>query len=325
MKTMTWVLTVLMLVLVTSNHLRESRLAAADDDDPKALTKSFQLGKSPQADFAKTRNNATFYMQLQVNNLRPDLKDTKCVDSGFFTWLRKIIKKDTDAITLIATITEPDTTMHKIPLFQISKDETSNPPKCTTDIVTAKAITPIYVANRNNNFQVDLQVQVQQMANFNVANTTVKAAAGFLSMTNGSGWLLQQTSSTAVANSARAIDNSLGNNWSSTNQQTYHFDINPWASNDDWSNHMDQATFGVGNLITSSGGIKFDPTLLPTVSITPKYSLSVFGGGPGMYSDEDRILATHLALQDGNSLSEIFKIGLPGFTTDNALSIQDPA
>ena len=23
------------------------------------------------------------------------------------------------------------------------------------------------------------------------------------------------------------------------------------------------------------------------------------GGGPGMYSDEDRILATHLALQDG--------------------------
>lgn len=315
-----------LVVLLGFCCLRWSAAAAGvDDSDSKALTRAFQLDKSSQADFAKTHDAATFYMQLQVTNLRPDLVNQKCVDSGFFTWFRKIIKQDAKTITLVATITEPDKNVHQIPLFQISKDETSNPARCLTDVVTNEAITPIYVANRNSDFRLDVQVKVQQAAAITVASTTVKAAAGFLSMTGGSAYLLQQTSSNAVANATRNIDQSLSGNWSSTNQETYHFAVNPWAPNNDWNNHRDQATFGVGSLIASAGGIKFDPMLLPTVSISPLYSLSVFGGGPGNYGDEDRILATHLALQDGSPLGDIFKLGVAGFTTDNALNIQDAA
>jgi hypothetical protein len=88
-------------------------------DESKQLTSAFTLVSSPQAQYAQTLDEASFYAQLYVVNLRQDLTGAKCVDRNFFTWVRKFFKKDAKSISIVASVMMPDNTTHKIPLFQI--------------------------------------------------------------------------------------------------------------------------------------------------------------------------------------------------------------
>jgi hypothetical protein len=298
--------------------------AASQDSDRTQLAKAFELRVSPQLDYAKDRVERTFYVQLQVNNLRPNLKDRTCVHSGFLSWVRKFFRRDAKTITLVATVTGPDRTVQKVPLFEISKDE-GTPPQCITDVLTGADITPLYVASRGGNFRLDVQALTKQAVTISAAKTTVAAGASLLSFTGGSAWLLQNvaTSQAAVRTAADAVDASLSGTWSQSDQETYRFDLNSWPANEDWDRHVDEAVFSVGSLAAAAGGIRVDPTLLPTVSISLHYVPSVFGG-PRHYLSEDDILATNLTVKGGNPLGDLFKLGVSGFTTDQAMTITEP-
>lgn len=311
------------LIAVLSQHVP----IYGQSPDPKQLTAAFTLDSSPHAQYAKSLDEATFYTQLQVSNLRQDLGGKKCVDSSFFTWVRKFFKTDAKSISLIASITMPDNTLQKIPLFQISIDEHAKPPQCLTSILTSESITPIFVARRGNTFRLDVQAKTQQNVTLDPAATVVGAATQLLSMTGGSAWLLKNvaTTQTAVASAVSKIDTSLSNNWSSTNQVDYQFELSPWPADDDWTTHQDEANFAVGSLVSKASGVAVNEALLPTLTIGLRYTTSVFGGGIGHYVPEDQVLSTHLASSAGDSLINILKLGIGGFTTDQALSISDAA
>jgi len=51
----------------------------------------------------------------------------------------------------------------------------------------------------------------------------------------------------------------------------------------------------------------------------------LFGGGAGHYLTEAQILSSHLASNAGDTLGNILKLGIGGFTTDQALAITDAA
>jgi hypothetical protein len=306
-----------------------SRDTSKTESDPKQLSKAFFPSASPQATSARNREEATFYVQLQAVNLRPNLQGKKCIDQSFLAWIRKFFNKEAKSITLVATITGPDETANearKIPLFEIDKDETKNPPLCLTDIVASEPITSLYVARRTADFHLDVQALTKQVANVTAAQTTVSAAADLLSLTGGSSWLLKNVakSQAEVTNAVRKVDNSLGANWSQTSQETYHFDMNAWPIDDDWDHHFDRADFAVGSLVPTAGGITVDQNRLPTLRISLRFVNSVFGGGPGHYISEDDILATHLTSKTGDALGDVFKLGVSGFTTDQAIAITDP-
>jgi hypothetical protein len=295
-------------------------------NDSKQLVDAFLLSSSSQSQYAKDLDERTFYVQLHVTNLRPDLKDTKCVDTSFISWVRKFFSKSAKTITIVTTITGPDGSPQKIPLFQISKDEQSKPPQCLTDVLTSEPITGLYVAVRGGNFHLDVQALTQQNVTITAASTTVAAASDLLSFTGGSAWLLKNvaTSQAALGQAISKVDASLSNNWSSTSQQVFHFDLNPWPADGDWEHHLDEAEFAVGSLVASAGGVTVDTNILPSVRLDLQYTTSVFGGGLGHYDNEDEILATHLTFKDSNALGDIFKLGVSGFTTDQALAISDP-
>src|ERR1035438_4671364 len=61
-------------------------------NDSKQLVDAFLLSSSSQSQYAKDLDERTFYVQLHVTNLRPDLKDTKCVDTSFISWVRKFFR-----------------------------------------------------------------------------------------------------------------------------------------------------------------------------------------------------------------------------------------
>jgi len=297
-----------------------------EPDATKQLTAAFTLDKSTHAQYAQNLEEATFYAQLEVVNLRQGLGGMKCVDASFFTWIRKFFKNEAKSITLVASITMPDNTTQKIPLFQISIDEHAKPtPQCLTSIMTSEAITPYFVARRGSTFRLNVQAKTQQNATLNPAATTVAAAADLLSMTGGSAWLLKNvaTTQTAVATAVSKIDASLSDNWSSVNQADYQFELSPWPADDNWIGHQDEAKFAVGNLVSKASGVTVDQTLLPTLTIGLRYTVSRFGGGTGHYIPEDHILSTHLASDVGDSFTNILKLGVGGFTTDQALSIKD--
>lgn len=165
----------------------------------------------------------------------------------------------------------------------------------------------------------------QETVTLNPAGTTVAAATDLLSMTGGSAWLLKNVATTqaAVSSAVSKIDTSLSNNWSSTNQVDYQFELSPWPSNGKWSNHQDEAKFSAGSLVSKASGVTVNETLLPTLTVGLQYTTSLFGDGPGHYVPEDQVLSTHIASNVGDSFSNILKLGIGGFTTDQALSIAD--
>jgi hypothetical protein len=292
-------------------------------DESKQLTAAFTLDSSPHAQYAQNLEEATFYTQLDVVNLRQNLGGEKCVDASFFTWVRKFFKNDAKSISLVASITMPDNTTQKIPLFQISMDEHAK--QCLTSILTSEAITPVFVARRGNTFILAAQAKTQQVVTLNPAGTTVAAATDLLSMTGGSAWLLKNVAATqtTVASAVSKIDASLSNNWSSTNQVDYQFELNPWPADNNWASHRDEAKFAVGSLVSKASGVNVDGTLLPTLTIGLRYTTSLFGGGPGHYVPEEQVLSTRLASSKADSFDNILKLGIGGFTTDQALSIAD--
>ena len=150
-----------------------------------------------------------------MENLRQDLGGQKCVDASFFSWVRKFFKTDAKSISLVSSITMPDNTIQKIPLFQISIDEHASPPQCLTTILTSEPITPIFVARRGGTFRLEVQAKTQQNVTLNPAATTVAAAIDLLSLTGGSAWLLKNvaTTQTAVATAVSKIDTSLNQSY----------------------------------------------------------------------------------------------------------------
>jgi hypothetical protein len=293
-------------------------------DSTKQLTAAFTLDSSSRAQYAEKLDEATFYAQLEVLNERQDLGGAKCVDASFFTWVRKFFKTDAKSISLVASITMPDNTTQRIPLFQISIEE-GKPPQCLTSVLTSEPITPLFVARRGNTFKLDVQAKTQQKVTLDPAATTIAAASELLSMTGGSAWLLKNvaTTQTAVSTAVSKIDGSLSNNWSSTNQADYQFALSPWPVGDNWTSHQDEAKFAVGSLVSKASGVTVDQNLLPTLTIDLRYTASLFGGGAGHYVSEDQVLSTHLASNTGDSFTNILKLGIAGFTTDQALSITD--
>jgi len=293
--------------------------------DTKQLVAAFSLDSSSQATYAQNKEEATFYYQLNIHNLRQDLNGQKCVDKSFIGWIRKFFKADAKSISLTASVTMPDTTKQQIPIFQISMDEKSSPPQCLTTILTSEPLTPFFVGRRGGIFSLDITAKTQQNGTFTVASTTVSAAGDLLSLTGGSAWLMKNvaTSQNTTASAVNKIDTSLSNNWSSTSQTDYGFALSPWPSDGDWSNHKDLAKFAVGSLVGTAGGISVDSSLLPTVTIGLQYRTSLFGDGAGHYLPEAQILSSHLASNAGDTLENILKLGVGGFTTDQALSISD--
>jgi hypothetical protein len=293
--------------------------------DTNQLVAAFKLNSSSQSDYAKNLEEATFYYQLNIQNLRQDLDGQKCVDKSFMSWIRKFFKADAKSISLTASVTMPDTTKQQIPIFQISMDEQSSPPQCLTKILTSEPLTPFFVGRRGGIFTLDVTAKTQQNVTFSAANATVSAASDLLSLTGGSAWLMKNvaTSQAAVASAVNKIDTSLSNNWSSTAQTDYEFAVSPWPSDGDWSHQKDLAEFAVGSLVATAGGISVNPQLLPTLNIGLQYRTSLFGGGPGHYLPEAQILSSHLASNAGDTLENILKIGVGGFTTAQALAISD--
>lgn len=314
----------LVLVALTACTLLSFPQSSVAQTDTKQLVAAFKLDSSSQSSYVKSLDEATFYYQLNIQNLRQDLDGQKCVDKSFMSWIRKFFKKEAKTILLTASVTMPDTTKQQIPLFQISMDEQSSPPQCLTKILTSEPLTPFYVG-RKANFLLEVTAKTQENATINVASTTVSAASDLLSLTGGSAWLMKNvaTSQNAIANAVNKIDTSLSNNWSGTAQTNYQFALSPWPSDGDWSNHKDLAEFAAGSLVATSGGIRVDPSLLPTLNIGLQYRTSLFGDGPGHYLSEPQILSSHLASNAGDTLENILKIGVGGFTTDQALSISD--
>jgi len=171
---------------------------------------------------------------------------------------------------------------------------------------------------------LDVQALSQENVNVSVAKTLVSVASRLFSFGIGSAWLIQKDAQaqTAIQQATQSVDQALAGNWSLSNQQTYHLALNAWPTpSNNWSHHDDQASFAIGSLIPTSGGVHVDPTLVPTVQVSLRYVVSVFGLGPGHYNDEDGILSKKLTTTDGNSLSDIFALGLPGFTTANGMAI----
>lgn len=312
-------------VLAILLFLIPTPIRAQDGDSAKQLTEAFVLDTSAQARYAQNLDEATFYVQLAADNLRSDLTGTKCVDQSFLSWIRKFFKQDAKSISLVATVRMPDATTQKIPLFQVSMDEKAKPPQCLTSILTSEPITPIFVGRQGSSFKLDVQALTQSNVTLTPAATTVAAASDLLSMTGGSAWLLKNvaTTQTAVSNAVSKIDSSLSSNWSSTNQTDYQFAIGPWPSDGNWSAHQDLAKFAAGSLVAKAGGVNVDTNLLPTLTIGLQYRTSVFGTGPGHYVPEDQILSTRLASNQGDSLVNILKLGIGGFTTDKAVAISD--
>ena len=304
------------------------RAEAATPDSQ--VVQAFALSASPQATYARDREENAFYVQLNVTNLRTDLSGTRCVDPSFLTWIRRMFKKDTKTITLVATITGPQegsANAKKVPLFEISYDDSKKPPTCLTDVVTSQAITLRYVATRIGAFHLDVQALTQQTANFSVASSVVATASSLLSFGAGSAWLISNMGkyNSQLNAATQAVDSSLSANWSQADQKTFHFDLNPWPTNGDWSRHLDTATFAVGNLVPAGARVVVDQTLLPTLAISLIYVDSIFGGGPGHYKDEDAILASKVTGPNMDTLDSVFALGLPGFSTAQALAIADSA
>ena len=317
-----------LLFSLTGLTLLSFPLHARSDTPPgQQLSKAFQLGMSSDSGFAKGRDEQTFYVQLRAVNVRPDLNGQKCVDRSFLSFVRKWFSTESKRLALVATIAPPDglpTSSLKVPLFEASMDETHNPPQCLTDVIISKPITPLYVATSSSDFAIDIQAQSQGTANTTIAKTVVSVASQLFSFGIGSAWLIQKDAQaqTAIQQATANIDQAVSNNWSLSNQQTYHLSVNAWPSTaGNWGTHIDQATFSIGSLIPTAGGIRMAPELIPTVEIGLRYVQSVFGTGPGHYNDEDGILSKKLTTTDGNSLSDIFALGLPGFTTTNAMAI----
>jgi len=315
----------LVLLAFSVSGLLFSQQSSAAQPDPKQLSAAFTMSSSAQAGYAQNLEEATFYYQLNIQNLRQDLNGENCVDKSFLSWIRKFFKSDAKSISLAASVTMPDTTKQQIPLFQVSMDEQSSPPQCLTTVLTSEPLTPFFVARRGGVFTLDVTAKTQQNVTISAASTTVSAASDLLSLTGGSAWLMKNVATTqsAVASAVNKIDTSLSNNWSSTAQTDYDFALSPWPSDGDWSHHQDLAKFTVGSLIASAGGISVNASLLPTLNIGLQYRTSLFGGGAGHYLPEAQILSSHLASNAGDTLENILKLGVGGFTTDQALAISD--
>ncbi len=318
--TIVWLALAVSLSLACSQH-------GTSQEDSKQLTSAFSLTSSAQSAYAQNLDEATFYYRLNIQNERQDLTGQKCVDKSFMSWVRKFFKSDAKSISISAAITMPDTTKQQVPLFQISMDEKSSPPQCLTTVLTSEPLTPFFVARQGGIFALDVTSKTQQTVTISAASTTVSAASDLLSLTGGSAWLMKNVATTqsAVANAVNKIDTSLSNNWSSTAQTDYNFSLSPWPSNNDWAHHQDQANFAAGSLVAAASGIGVNSELLPTLSIGLEYRTSLFGNGAGHYLPEEQILSSHLASSAGDTLGNIFKLGVGGFTTDQALSITDAA
>jgi hypothetical protein len=187
---------------------------------------------------------STFYVQLGVENLRTDIDTQTCVHKSFFDWLRKLFKSDDATISLAAKITLPDSTTLQVPLFQISKNEKSSPPACLTQVLTGKAITPLYVARRGDTFLLDVQARTRKDTALTPTATTISAATTLLTISaNSSAWLLKMDgpSQTALSTAKDQIDSSLSNNWSYDNQSDYQFALGAWPGSGDWSDYKDTA------------------------------------------------------------------------------------
>jgi hypothetical protein len=321
-------LIVLIMLIGTTALLGRTRAACGQGEETRQLIRAFEQTSSPQAQYAKGKEGNSFYMALEVISSRPDLGQDKCVDNGFITWIRRFFSQEAAQITLTASITGPGETANDaqtIPLFQTSKDETSSPPSCFTEVTPNRIITQFYLVDETHPFKFDAEVKTQRSAKVTGTQTLLTEAKGLLDLAGANAALIKIAAADLVSSAAKTIDMSLAANWSQSRQEKYHFDISAWPDNDDWSHHLDQANFAVANIIATSTGIKVKPTLIPTLTIRPHYQLSMFGRGSGDYYSADKVMVQKLASAKLGDLSTILRNGIKGFTTDQAMSISEPS
>ena len=293
-----------------------------------ALQRSFQPERSSQVDYAKDRNEGTFYMGLEVISLYPDLKDERCVDQSFFSWFRKFFKEDSARITLVAELKGPgeeEIDKRSIPLFEVSRKESpGNSPNCLTDILQ-REITPLYRIGRNQSFEIDMKMLSQKDSNVTAAQSILKTADGVLKFSGAdtSAWLVKKVAATELLSAAHTIDESLANNWSLTNQRTQRLELRAWPKDNDWAEFKDQITFSNSDIISNSMGITVTENRIPTVIIKPVYSISLFGNGPGEYISSTSITTKNISSVRGKNLDTILLTGLDGVTTDGARTFSD--
>jgi hypothetical protein len=296
--------------------------------DTRQVIKAFEQASSAQSQYGKGKGGNTFYMALEVTSNRPDIRQDKCVDAGFFAWIRKFFTAQAAQITLTASITGPGETpgdAKTVPLFQISHDEKTSPPSCFTELIPNRIITQYYLADALHPFRVDAEIRTQRAANVSGGQSLLSEASESLSFTGYNGTLANLSAAQLITGAAKRLDSSLATNWSQTRQEKYHFDISAWPDNGDWDHHVDQARFAVANLIATSTGIHVQATLIPALTIRPSFRLSMFGDGPGAYDLPDRVMVQKLVSANMGDLSSILRNGIKGFTTDQAMSISEPS
>jgi hypothetical protein len=300
----------------------------AQSADTKVFASAFSSSRSSLAEFSKGRSPSSFYVALRVEALPSALTPNKCVDDSFLAWVRKFFRQDNARIALVAKVAGPGVVAESaqpIPLFEISKNEAASSLKCLYSIQPDTAITGYYLANPNSPFQIEVQILMGKDARVIGAETLVNVSKELLGFAQGSAnaSLTQLVASPLLAKVANKVDVSLAANWSMSQQESYRYDFSPWPINGDWAGFRDQRDFAVGRLLADAGGVRVDPTLIPSVRILPQYRVSLFGNGPGAYVSADRILVEKLVPTDRGELESVLRDGIAGFSIDQVMAITD--
>ncbi len=296
--------------------------------DTGVLQDSFSSGRSARAEYAKGRDAQTFYVALRVTNESGGLNGSKCVDSGFISWVRKFFYKESRRTALTVSVVGPgetSTSARTIPLFEVSRDE-KNPPTCLSDIQTDIQITPFYVADQNSSFTIQSQMVSSKNVDATGAASIVSSATDLLSYAKGSpsAVLTAMVEKGALTSAAAKVDASIQANASEASTEKYTFSLAPWPVSGDWSLQQDQKIFAVKPIIAKSTGIAVDATAVPAIRIELVYQESLLGGGAGKYLPAGKILLVPLVNKDNGNLDSILSEGIEGVKTNQAMAIVDP-
>ncbi len=281
--------------------------------------RAFQEIRTDVAEYPKDKGPQSFYVRLRSVAKWEAKSEAVCVDKSFSAWVRKWFHEDSASTALVARVRAPgESQFESIPLFETTVSE--NPGTCTSHVVN-RPITPFYIVDPGQSFEVNVSMKWSEDSNVTGAASLVEAANDILGLTGGSAKLISMVAADSVAKGAAKVDESIAKHWKQSNQNDNDGQISPYPPRSiAWSDHRDGLSFKAAQVVAEWSGVKVAKDRVPAVDIIPEYLDSYFSIN-GSYMNTARILAKPIGIEDEQSLRNLLRVGLGGLNTVAARQI----